>query len=287
MVLNRKFDRAERRILRFLAKGKATLHAAAVAGDKILLDGGEHGVVSVSSTSLVWLEKQALLQRDGAELSINQAGRAALAAQAQTADRPSMKGQEQGQEQGQGRQIDNSVIVTADGPETVKVNLAESPLMLLHRRKDKNGQPFIDAREFRAGERLRADYTRGQIMARLGINWNGIGGQGQSRDRAGGIVELTDAALSARLRVEKAIEAVGPELAGVLIDVCCFLKGMKQVEMERNWPARSAKVVLKSALGALARHYEPSRDSSACSKTRPAILHWGAQDYRPVIRPRT
>lgn len=282
MVLNRKFDRAERRILRFLAKGKATLHAAAVAGDKILLDGGEHGVVSVSSASLVWLEKQALLQRDGVELSITQAGRTALAAQLQTADRPSMKEQEQGR----GRQIDNSVIVTADGPETVKVNLAESPLMLLHRWKDKNGQPFIDAREFRAGERLRADYTRGQIMARLGINWNGISGQGQSRDRAGGIVELTDAALSARLRVEKAIEAVGPELAGVLIDVCCFLKGMKQVEVERNWPARSAKVVLKSALGALARHYEPSRDSGACSKTRPTILHWGTQDYRPAIRPR-
>lgn len=285
MVLNRKPDRAEWRILRFLAKGGAIMHAAAVAGDKILLDGGERGVVAASSMSLVWLEKKELLQRHGVELAISQAGHTALIAQMQKANLSSKK--EQGQAQEQGRKIDNSIIATADGPEAVKVNLAESPLMLLYRRKGKSGHSFIDAREFRAGERLRMDYTRGQIMPRLGINWSAIGGQGQSHDRAGGILELTDAALSARLRVEKAIEAVGPELSGVLIDVCCFLKGMKQVEIERSWPARSAKVVLKSALGALARHYEPARDGNARSAAKPAILHWGTQDYRPAIRPGT
>lgn len=106
---------------------------------------------------------------------------------------------------------------------------------------------------------------------------------GQSHDRGGGIIELTDAALAARRRVEMAIKAIGPELAGVLIDTCCFLKGMEQVEMERSWPARSAKVVLKSALGALARHYEPPRRKDGHGETRSAILHWGAPDYRPVI----
>src|SRR5690606_13701322 len=163
----------------------------------------------------------------------------------------------------------------------VTVNHAESPLALLWRRKARDGSQFLAAREFRAGERLRADYARGRIMPRLGVNWGAAGsGGGRRAGDANGIAELTDAALAARQRVEKAVAAVGPELSGVLIDVCCFLKGLERVEAERGWPARSAKVVLKSALGALARHYEPP---AAARREAGAILHWGAADYRPSI----
>ncbi len=114
-------------------------------------------------------------------------------------------------------------------------------------------------------------------MPRLGANWVASVSSGR---RDGGIADLTDAALAARIRVEKAIGAVGPELSGVLIDVCCFLKGMETVEIERGWPVRSAKIVLKTALGVLSRHYNPE----AGRERRPRqMLHWGAADYRPSI----
>lgn len=268
-------ERAEMRILRFLRKGSAFVSEAAASGG-FLLDGGERGVVGAEAAALARLLAGALVRQAGTELFLTQAGLAALTAAARSVDLLRAHSQEH----------DSAVIVTALGPETVTVNRAESPLALLHRRKGKDGRPFIDAREFRAGERLRADYTRGQIMPRLGVNWDAAGGAGRSLDKAGGMLELTDAALAARRRVEQAIEAVGPELSGVLIDICCFLKGMEQVETERRWPARSAKVVLKSALGALARHYEPQQrhaHAHAHARPRPAILHWGAQDYRPTI----
>ncbi len=96
-------------------------------------------------------------------------------------------------------------------------NLAESPLAQLVRRKARDGKPFLDDREFQAGERLRADYTRGRIMPRLGANWVANVASGK-RAGNGGLVDLTDAALAARQRVDKAIVAVGPELAGVLVE---------------------------------------------------------------------
>lgn len=116
-------------------------------------------------------------------------------------------------------------------------------------------------------------------MPRLGANWEASVASGRRSGSGGGIADLTDAALAARQRVENAVADVGPELSGVLIDVCCFLKGLEQVETERRWPVRSAKVVLKTALGALARHYAPP----APSGRRKPVLHWGAEDYRPTI----
>lgn len=169
----------------------------------------------------------------------------------------------------------------AFGRRTVTANADESPLAWLRRHKGSDGRPLIAAAAFAAGERLRADYTRGQLMPRVTANWTAEVAQSR-RDGAGGIVEMTEAAISARKRVERALSAVGPELAGVLIDFCCFLKGIETIERERRWPQRSAKLVLRLALSVLARHYGLS--ATAHGRNRGVgLTHWGADDYRPVI----
>ncbi len=137
------------------------------------------------------------------------------------------------------------------------------------RRKGRDGEAFLTSAEFQASERLRVDlYARPDALPRLGANWVASVSSGR---RDGGIADLTDAALAARIRVENAIRAVGPELSGILIDVCCFLKGMEAVEMERGWPVRSAKIVLKTALGVLGRHYNPDERTAGVGRGRCCI----------------
>jgi hypothetical protein len=163
----------------------------------------------------------------------------------------------------------------------VSMDLGESPLAWLRARKGKDGQPMVDAPSFEAGERLRADFTRGQLMPRVTANWS-LAGTGGRRSGAGGIGDLTDAALSARLRVEKAVTALGPELSGTVLDFCCFLKGIEDIERERRWPKRSARLVLQLGLSALARHYGLSAEAIGSTDAR-RVRQWGAEGYRPAV----
>ncbi len=150
----------------------------------------------------------------------------------------------------------------------VTVNVLESPLSALARIKGRDGTPFLSEDLVEAGERLRADFTRGQMTPSLGQRWEPVRA-GRMSGQAGGVQDLTDAALSARQRVEAATGAIGPELSGVVLDACCFLKGLSQIERERQWPVRSAKLMLRTALQALARHYQTPRSNIETSRRAP------------------
>lgn len=163
-----------------------------------------------------------------------------------------------------------------------EIDLDESPLGWLARRRDKAGKPILDANQLMAGERLRMDFTRGQMMPRMSVDLTAARTGGGRSGRAGAMADLSDSALGARDRVNAALGAVGPELSGLLVDVCCFLKGLELVERERGWPARSAKVVLLIALSRLADHYGYGREARGAARSG-SPAHWGTEDYRPRI----
>jgi hypothetical protein len=151
-------------------------------------------------------------------------------------------------------------IETPDGAIDVTIDEAESPLAWLSRRKGRDGKPLIEPVQFQAGERLRTDFTRANLTPNVTSSWDASRAQGRRGQSGGGT--FTDAVVAAREQVNLALEAVGPEFAGVLLDVCCFLKGLEDIERERRWPLRSAKVVLQLGLDRLARHYGLASEAS-------------------------
>lgn len=158
-------------------------------------------------------------------------------------------------------------------PERVLRHEGESPLAWLRRRKGPDGRPLLDEPSYAAGERLRADLTRAALLPRVTSNWSLAGAGGGPRSPS----EATDAMIAARQRVDAASRAVGSDMIGLLVDVCGFLKGLEQVEQERRWPARSAKVVLTLALGRLAEHYGYRREARGPEQSR-GIVAWSAPE---------
>lgn len=132
----------------------------------------------------------------------------------------------------------------------VQRNTLESPLSWLKRHKDRSGHAFIDDAAFEAGERLRRDLTFAQMLPGISMNWSTSGTQGNSDG-----THATDSMIAARQRVTKAFQTIGAEFADFLMDLCGFLKGLEVIELERGWPARSAKLIAQISLGQLARHY--------------------------------
>lgn len=171
--------------------------------------------------------------------------------------------------------LNERLIGSGSSARRVTVDEAESPLVWLARRRGRDGRALIDAHQLQAGERLRADFTSGQMMPRTTANWSS-GVKDKRRVPSRGSTDITDAALAARQRVNTALEAVGPEFSGLLLDLCCFLKRLEDIEQARRWPARSAKVVLQLALDRLARHYGYSAE--ARGKPNARISTWLAED---------
>ncbi len=131
----------------------------------------------------------------------------------------------------------------------VTVNLAESPLGWLVRRG------MVSARQFEAGERLRADFARAQVAPRTTMAWD-AGPAARGARGAPDALDATTAQIAAKQRFHAAVAAVGAGLADVLWRVVCNGEGLETAERALGWPARAGKVVLLLALDRLGDHYQ-------------------------------
>jgi uncharacterized protein DUF6456 len=165
-------------------------------------------------------------------------------------------------------------VETEFGRTTVTVDDGESPLVWLARRRGRDGRALIEPHQLQAGERLRSDFTQAHLMPRTTASWSSpISSGRRGGERAGA---ATDTMVAARQRVHGALDSVGPEFAGLLLDICCFLKGLADIERARAWPARSGKVVLLLALDRLARHYGYAAQTRG--PRRAHVRTWLAED---------
>jgi hypothetical protein len=264
-----------RALLTRLAHG-ATLRRAGPR-DFVLVEDGANSPAPPERTVAPGLVTACLaqdwLERDGDRLLLSHAGRAWLRRCASEGD--AFRAQHQLRAGGE-REIDGT-------RRPVLVNEAESPLGWLKSRKGRNGQPLLTEQQYEAGERLRADYWFAEMSPRVTANWSALAPSMRSRRGAtSSAADLRDEAIAAKERVMHALDAVGPEVGGILVDICCELKGLEEAEKANGWPQRAGKVVLQIALTRLARHYGLIGDDHPARRGR-HLRHWGSKDYRPTL----
>ncbi len=140
------------------------------------------------------------------------------------------------------------------GNRRARYNLAESPVAVLGRRREKDGSPYLHPDFIRAAERLREDFELAQMGTAVAQNWDAfLTGGVTGGHRAG---HAAAAPRDARSRVAAALTDLGPDLGHIALRVCCYLEGVEEAEQRMGWAARSGKVVLRIALRRLARHYD-------------------------------
>jgi len=146
------------------------------------------------------------------------------------------------------RSIDPVVGNAVRRGRSVTVNIAESPLGWLRARG------LVTARQFEAGERLRADYERASLGPSVTMRWDASPLAKGSRG-APDAGDPTTAQIAAKRRFDAALAGLGGGLADVAWRVICAGESLPVAEKKLGWPVRGGRLVLTLALDRLADGY--------------------------------
>jgi len=156
----------------------------------------------------------------------------------------------------------------------LRVNLTESPLARLAIGN------YLLPHHLLAGERFRRLVEQAGLRPKVTMTYD----HGHVADGGGATpaaIGISDMAVDARVALERIYAVLPAECSGILFDICGFKKGLQQIETERRWPRRSAKLVLRISLEHLAQHF--GLTSSATGTASGRMNTWRDAGARPDV----
>tara|TARA_R110000782_G_scaffold78276_3_gene154955 strand:+ start:2041 stop:2544 length:504 start_codon:yes stop_codon:yes gene_type:complete len=130
----------------------------------------------------------------------------------------------------------------------VRVHIGESPLLWLRVRG------YLSERLYLAGDRLREDWEKAGLGARVTMAWDAAPASGGTRS-APRAPDPHMRQIVAKDRFHAALQCAGPGLADILWRVVCAGEGLSAAEQALGWPTRAGKLVLTFALERVAGYY--------------------------------
>lgn len=167
--------------------------------------------------------------------------------------RPSASGRVEPPAPGRPGLIDGArTVMEPDGrPVLRRANLGHSAIAWLAQRRDADGAAWLGSAEVAAAGRLGLDAEAASRGASVTMRWDAL-------PRAGGgsavRAEPGDPALAAGRRVETALAACGPARP-IIEAICIRASALQAAERDLGLRRREGKLLLKSGLTSLARHY--------------------------------
>ena len=143
-------------------------------------------------------------------------------------------------------------VMEADGRAVSRrANLGQSAVTWLARRRDADGQPWLQAAQVAAAARLSLEAETAARGPSVTLRWDAL-----PRTGGGSAVRVApgDGALAAARRVEAALAACGA--ARPMVEAICLrTSALQAAERDLGLRRREGKQLLKAGLSALAKHY--------------------------------
>lgn len=125
--------------------------------------------------------------------------------------------------------------------------------------KGGGSQPFLLDHHLEAGRRLAALFWRARLNQRVTMSYDPtrVGNKGGSAPQG----DMALSVAEARAQLNRLALSLPQDCWSVLSDVCGYQLGLQDIETQRQWPRRGAKLVLRIALEQLAQRWGLSVDA--------------------------
>lgn len=135
----------------------------------------------------------------------------------------------------------------------------------------RDNAPFLLPHHVEAARRLAHTFERSRLRQRVTMSYDPTrtGGRSSGSPVQG---ELSASAADARKQLADIAAMMPADCWAVLFDICGLDRGLQDVELERDWPRRGGKLVLRIALSHLAAHF--GLDAEARGRDAQRQRHW-------------